>query len=186
MGEKTTVAFRVDEGVKQEWEEAAEGPEYDSLSHLIRLAVQRELADEQTTHAGTQATSEADSELLQSLNRLEREVKEIQDEIGAVGRETAAEEFYDLEQVLLEVLPTVEAPSLSDWKEGPDKDVIDPEDGENPEYDPQGETPETIAARIGAEVQPVSDALNRLHENTSQVERREIAFDNAPRYVRIE
>lgn len=179
MGEKTTVAFRVDEAVKQEWEEAAEGPEYDSLSHLIRLAVQRELTDEQTTHAGTQATSEADSELLQSLNRLEREVKEIQNELGAVGRETRAEELYDLEQVLLEVLPTVEPSSMGDWSP---TEV----DEENPEYDPEGETPETLAARIGAEEQAVSDALNRLHENTSQVERREIPFDNAPRYVRIE
>lgn len=179
MGEKTTVAFRVDEAVKQEWEEAAEGPEYDSLSHLIRLSVQRELTDEPTTHAGTQAGSEADSEVLQSLNRLEREVKEIQEEMGAVGRETRAEELYDLEQVLLEVLPTVERPSLGDL--GPTE-----VDEENPDYDPEGETPETIAARIGSEESAVSDALNRLHENTSQVQRREIAFDNAPRYVRVE
>jgi len=26
--------------VKEEWEDAVDGPEYDSLSHLIRLAVQ--------------------------------------------------------------------------------------------------------------------------------------------------
>lgn len=44
MGEKPTVAFRVDADTKTEWSEAVEqSDEYASLSHLIKKAVNREL-----------------------------------------------------------------------------------------------------------------------------------------------
>lgn len=184
MAEKTTVAFRVDESVKQEWEEAADDPEYDSLSHLIRLAVQREIADTETPPPGAQTATdmEGDGEALQSLNRIERVVEDLQDEIEAVGRESRAEELYDLEQVLLEVLPTVEQTTIQDLKDYSPASI----DEDDPSYDPEGETPETIAARIGADEQVVSNALNQLSDNTSQVRRSEIAFDHQPRYMRVE
>lgn len=177
MAEKTTVAFRVDDAVKEEWENAAERPEYDSLSHLIRLAVQREIADTEAPTA-TQEDSgvDTDGEVLESLSRLERITEEIQEEVEATARESRAEELYDLEQVLLEVLPTTEMGDLT-----PEQVDVD-----DPEYDPEGMTPEDIAARIGADEGDVSDTLNRLHENTGQVERREIPFDSQPRYVRKE
>lgn len=158
MSEKTTVAFRVDESVKQEWEDAAENPEYDSLSHLIRLAVQKEITETETAETDTQADVEANSEILGSLNRLEKSIDEIQDEMEAVGRENHAEEMYELEQVLLEVLPTAS-------KE------IDPITEVEPDRLEAGATtPRDVAGRIGADTSDVADTLERLAENTGQVE----------------
>jgi len=158
MGEKTTVAFRVDESVKQEWEDAADSPEYDSLSHLIRLSVQKEIADTETAHTEAQTKVEVaeDSEVLQSLNRIERVVEDVQDEVEAVGRESRAGELYDLEQVLLEVLPT--AP-----------ESYHPGEGESANIEDANATPHDIAGKIGADTSDVSDALERLEENTAQV-----------------
>lgn len=158
MAEKTTVAFRVDESVKQEWEDAADSPEYDSLSHLIRLSVQKEIADTETAHTEPQpgVTVAEDSEVLQSLNRIERVVEDVQDEVEAVGRESRAGELYDLEQVLLEVLPT--AP-----------ESYHPGERESANIEDANATPHDIAGKIGADTSDVSDALERLEENTAQV-----------------
>ena len=174
MAEKTTVAFRVDESVKEEWEQAAEGPEYDSLSHLIRLAVQREITDTESAETDAQASVEADGEVLESLTRLERTVEDIYDEMGAVGRESQAEELYDLEQVLLEILPVNDV-TVQFLKEQDPTDI-----------DIDTLTPEEAAARIGADKEDVSDALNRLSDNTGQVHRSEIPFDDQTGYWRIE
>jgi len=157
MGEKTTVAFRVDESVKKDWEEAAEDPEYDSLSHLIRLSVQKEITDT-VGHTGPQTAPEetGNGEVLQYLNRIERVTEDVQDEVKALGRESRAEELYDLEQVLLELLP--ETPESYH----PQEDEQSPIEDANP-------TPHDIAGRIGADTSDVSDALERLANNTGQV-----------------
>lgn len=174
MAEKTTVAFRVDESVKSEWEDAAEGAEYDSLSHLIRLSVQKEIADTETAETDAQAgvSLTGDSEVLDSLTRLERTVEDIQDEMKAVSRESRSEELYNLEQVLLEILPTY------------DPDI---QDLQNPtKIDIEAVTSEEAAARIDADEQDVSDALNRLSNNTGQVKELSTAFDDETRYVGLE
>ncbi|MFC7071529.1 hypothetical protein ACFQJ7_16600 [Halovenus rubra] len=174
MAEKTTVAFRIDESVKEEWEDAAEGPEYDSLSHLIRLSVQREITDTGTAPRTAKADTGTveDSEVLDSLTRLERTVEDIQDEMKAVSRESRSEELYNLEQVLLEVLPSHKT---------------NLEDLENPiGSDIESATPEEIAARIDANEQDVSDALNRLSDNTAQVKELGTAFDDQNSYYRAE
>jgi antitoxin component of RelBE/YafQ-DinJ toxin-antitoxin module len=155
MAEKTTVAFRVDETVKSEWEDAAESPEYDSLSHLIRLSVQKEITETETKRPQEDPGSGLNSEALQSLNRVERVVEEIEDEVKAVARESRAEELYDLEQVLLEVLPTAPESYF------PNPGEADPEE--------VGQKPREVAARIGADTSDVSDALESLDDKTGQV-----------------
>lgn len=174
MAEKTTVAFRVDEGVKREWEDAAEGPEYDSLSHLIRLSVQREITETETGEMDAQSgvSSGGDSEVLDSLTRLERTVEDIQDEMKAVSRESRSEELYNLEQVLLEILPSFD-PSIDDLQNPADSNI-------------EAVTSEEIAARIDADEQDVSEALNRLSNNTGQVKALQTAFDDEMRYVGLE
>jgi len=158
MAEKTTVAFRIAEDIKQEWDDAAEGPEYNNLSHLIRLSVQEEITGTETAETDAQAgvNLERDSEVLDSLTRLERTVEDIQDEMKAVSRESRSEELYSLEQVLLELLPTAsEDLSITE---------IEPEAIES-----GATTPRDMAARIGADTSDVADALERLADNTGQV-----------------
>jgi antitoxin component of RelBE/YafQ-DinJ toxin-antitoxin module len=150
MAEKTTVAFRIDESVKSEWEDATERPEYDSLSHLIRLSVQREITDTETAPRTAQADTESDNagEVIQSLNRLEKVTGEIQEEVEAFNRESESEELFDLKQVLLEVLPT--APGT--YAPG----------GEEPNVETVGQKPREVAGRIGADTSDVSDALEDM------------------------
>ena len=157
MAEKTTVAFRIDESVKEEWEDAAEGPEYDSLSHLIRLSVQREITDTETAPRTAQAdTGTAEnSEMLQSLNRLEKVTGEIQEEVEAFSRERESEKLYDLKQVLIEILPI--APGT--YAPGPDE----------PEPGSVGQKPHEVAGRIGADTSDVSDALENLANEVGMV-----------------
>jgi len=157
MAEKTTVAFRVDEDVKQDWESAADGPEYNSLSHLIRLSVQREIAETEVGETDTQASVEAGGEVLESLSRLEKSIEEIQDEMEAVGRENQAEEMYELEQVLLELLPTAS------------KDLEPTTELEPEQFESGATTPRDMAGRIGADTSNVTNALERLADNTGQV-----------------
>lgn len=155
MAEKTTVAFRIDESTKEEWEKAAEDPEYQSLSHLIRLAVQREITEgsaPRTAEADTETTT--DSEVLESLNRLERDIGEIQDEMKAVSRESQSEELFDLKQVLMEVLVTVPEDIV------PDEDILPSS---------LGEKPRTVAGRIGADTSDVIEALEELDDNVGQI-----------------
>lgn len=176
MAEKTTVAFRVDESVKTEWEKAAEEPDYDSLSHLIRLAVQREITDPEPSHNGVQDVVEKDesSEVLQSLNRLERAVTDVQEEVETLGRETRAGDLYDLEQVLLEVLPT-------------SSKELDPSTELKPEELESGAaTPRNLAGRIGADTSDVVDAVERLAENTAQVRSVERRDTDDTYYWRVE
>jgi antitoxin component of RelBE/YafQ-DinJ toxin-antitoxin module len=158
MAEKTTVAFRIDESVKEEWEDAAERPEYDSLSHLIRLSVQREITDTETAPRTAQADTgtAGDSEMLQSLNRLEKVTGEIQEEIEAFNREQESEEMYNLKQVLLEVLPTTPG-------------SYSPGAPDDPEPSDVGEKPRNVAGRIGADTSDVSDALGDLASEIGMV-----------------
>ncbi|MFC7058056.1 hypothetical protein [Halovenus salina] len=157
MAEKTTVAFRIDESVKEEWEDAAEGPEYDSLSHLIRLSVQREITDTETAPRTAQADTgtNENSEMLQSLNRLEKVTGEIQEEVEAFNREHESEEMYNLRQVLLEVLPT--APGT--YSPGPNE----------PEPGSVGQKPREVAGRIGADTSDVSDTLEDMANGLGMV-----------------
>lgn len=159
MAEKTTVAFRIDESRKSEWEIAAEGPEYDSLSHLIRLAVEREIAESGTASRNAPADTEGtvDQEVLESLSQIERVTEEIQEELKAVGREEQAGRYYDLEQVLLEILPSAPSSYVPSSPEDPDPPEV-------------GQTPRDIAGKIGADTSDVEEALDSLDEKVGQVQ----------------
>jgi antitoxin component of RelBE/YafQ-DinJ toxin-antitoxin module len=158
MAEKTTVAFRIDESVKSDWEDAAENPEYNSLSHLIRLAVQREIAETESAPRTAQAdtNTEDNAEVLESLNRLEKVTENIQEEVEAVAREEEAERNYDLEQVLLELLPTTPGDYAPGGRDYPDPQEV-------------GQTPRDIAGRIGADTSDVEDVLENLEGRVGQV-----------------
>lgn len=156
MPEKTTVALRIAESVKNEWEAAAEGPEYDTLSHLIRLAVQREIAGDCKPQAAQEDEgSDSTGEVLQQLSQIERSIAELQETTDIVREDIQAEAASDLEQVLFEVLPTasmdVEA-ALEDY-----------------DIEQNADTPQEVAKRIGADATTVTDVLKRLEANTAAI-----------------
>ncbi|WP_435335173.1 hypothetical protein [Haloarchaeobius sp. TZWWS8] len=156
MGEKTTVAFRIDEAVKKEWEEAAESPEYNSLSHLIRLSVQREIAGSGSSTTPTDEVPGADEEVLHSLTHIENMVEEVKDEIDAIGRETSSVARFDFEQVLLEILPTAPETYSPASKHDPDPPTV-------------GETPRTVAGKINSDTSIVKETLEGLDKKIGSV-----------------
>ncbi|WP_367175576.1 hypothetical protein [Haloarcula rubripromontorii] len=75
-----TIAFRVEENRKKEWQNAVEGTdEYDSVTHLIKKAVSRELSDSYVGDgaSGSNVDEKALSDIMDRLNNIEGEISNI-------------------------------------------------------------------------------------------------------------
>jgi len=140
------INFRIDAERKKRWKEAAdESPEYDDLSHLIRLAVEKELADESNNSGTVDASLDSEStdllrEVSGSTERIEQGVtdvkarlRQVEERIGESGP------TFSLKAAVRESLPEA--------------------DSENPE---DGLTVRQIAARLNADESDVRDALDSL------------------------
>jgi len=88
MGERPTIAFRANsEEQKEKWQTAVdESEEYDSLSHLIRKAVERELATGTDRPCGTAMGDDSErlGEIQTTLQQLGNEMKELKDGLRAL------------------------------------------------------------------------------------------------------
>jgi hypothetical protein len=84
MANKPTIAFRVSEGQKSEWEQFAENnDEYDSLSHLIRVAVSHEMSDQYGPNDGSSTveggSNEQIGELVTAVNKMQGRLEDVED-----------------------------------------------------------------------------------------------------------
>lgn len=113
---KKTVTARVAEDVYTEWSDyLEESPKADSMSHLIRLAVNEYVEDddgqvEGQAQSGLQARTETtdaapSGEVLETLNRIERTVEDIQDGVAVLSRDKTEEQF-NIVAVLTEIVPS--------------------------------------------------------------------------------
>lgn len=172
---QTTVALRVPESKKEEWEQiVSESPEYDSVSHLIRLAVQKEITGESDRRESATNDDTGDtSEVLSELQRLQGGFERIEREIDALKREQ--EPQYDLDKILLEVLP-----------EQPDGTRDDAMSDSGPEPGDVGMPPQEVADRIGGDLDEISGALGRLVKNLKSVQSVTDRETNVPYYWVIE
>lgn len=103
-----TIAFRVPGDTKESWEQAVEGSvEYDSLTHLIRLSVERELAGSSGQVSGGTIGDERLGEIADTLSRVDVRVAEVADDVeqvrershsvgGGIGQDTLTEVFAAL------------------------------------------------------------------------------------------
>lgn len=88
MGNKPTIAFRVSEGQKSQWENYAEdNDEYDSLSHLIRVAVAHEMSDQYGPNGGSSnvestGSSEQIGELVTAVNKMQGRLDGVEDALA--------------------------------------------------------------------------------------------------------
>lgn len=94
MGERPTIAFRVNESRRDEWQAAvADSAVYDSMSHLVRLAVQRELHGGRTASAGGGDDGGGgggglDQESKRALRNMADEITDISRVVGEIERDT--------------------------------------------------------------------------------------------------
>jgi hypothetical protein len=81
MTETKTVAFRISEEKHGDWSDYAENsPEYDSLSHLIRRAVAREIANDGRPSAQTGSTEQV-GELIDTVEKLQGRLSGVEDAV---------------------------------------------------------------------------------------------------------
>ena len=156
-----TVAVRVDESLKDEWKDtAANSTDYNNLSHLIRTAVQKEIggeyvkADRPTGQSGEPSSN---PEMKQAVEQLQGQIDEMQGQIDEMQSETKAEANYDIEQVLLELLPdTPDTGAGVAGNTGPAK---------------IGASPGDLADRIGADRDKVAGVVDRLSDRHGYIQK---------------
>lgn len=151
----TTVAVKISEDQKAKWESyIEENPEVESMSHLLRLAVNKELADSQATQQiQVETETEASTELLEGLQRIEDRLNGVEGRLGAIERESEAEgPSYDLQKVVFELLPSsAEAPN----------------DAQPHEW---AVTTDDLAKKVGTNTEDIQNTLDRLIDTVSQVQ----------------
>lgn len=109
MSERVTI--RVDEGDKEKWQRAAaESREYESMTHLIELAVHRELNGKHSSTSGGESDGArvqgydpdvTNGEILQRIKDVQRQIEDVDQTVSAVENEVTAtpvpdaREFFD-------------------------------------------------------------------------------------------
>lgn len=122
------ISLRIDDDKKQDWKEAIkQNDEYDSLTHLIELAVHHELQDNWVLLSQVNAFAEGiefdTTELTTSIDDIFNEVRSLSDQmdqIEAVSEVMQREELRDVALEANNVLPVVADPvNLDDRPENP-------------------------------------------------------------------
>jgi hypothetical protein len=154
-----TVALRVASSVKERWEqEAEESPEYDSLSHLIRLSVQKEIEGKHAeigTGADAGTDTETSQEVLSAINTLRGEMEDIRTQLGDVTREVEAMgRESPARNVVFDALPRASETNPQEPAEA-------------------GLTPMEISEQVDREVPAVARACRELSEAVTVVKRAE-------------
>lgn len=111
MGETKTVAFRVGEDQKDNWDQAvSDSEEYDSLSHLIRRAVERELAGGFDPTGGSTESDPRLDTLTEAVERIDTNLKGVSDAVSRLEERTYEESGITDEtlETVYSVLPTGE------------------------------------------------------------------------------
>lgn len=150
------INIRVDEDRKERWKEAAEeAPEYDGLTHLIRLAVEKELTEDEspdtTTSPATVETASNDMlrEVKGNTERIEDGITDVKARLSQIESRVGGQAEFSLRAAIRETLPV-------------------PESGPNAKPAEDGLTEKEIAARLNADRDDVTEALDAL-ENEGEV-----------------
>lgn len=162
--ERKQVTVWVDEPKKEEWEEAADSPEYASMSDLIRTAVRKEIG-EGVDLGLPESPGASDGEVLAEIRKIATTLSDMETRLRAVEMESAAGAGgFDVQRAVYSVLPTqpTDATTPADrWDESADGEPADPVEW--------AETPDEIAGKLGADVRDVENALDALSSNDDNV-----------------
>ena len=168
MGDKTVKTVKVSEDAASDWEDyVEENPEVDSVSHLIRLAVQKEISGEYDLEQRVEVSQSNDNdaangEVLTRLRKLQTGISDIEERMQALEDTENAESRYDFQKVVFELLPTPPE------DKGPGEKVGEWTYYQVEEY---ATTAEDLATRIKADTEDVRSELDTLYEQTGQVGR---------------
>lgn len=171
MSERTQINLVVDADRKSHWEEYANEQER-SLSALIRLAVEKEVRSDARS-ANDNPSDEQLTELQSAVENIGTKVDGLHSRIADLEQQVTREspEVRELASEVFDVLPTEEEVIRATHEP-----VIDPGDADD-ENLPQTGQPAHLAAYLGVEELRVHEALQKLQDDTAQVESRTIDGD---------
>lgn len=173
VNSKTTKTVKVPESKADEWDEyIAENAHVDSVSHLIRLSVQRELNGNYNRSQTVSDNSDdtRSGELLTALKQIQTSMDDLEERMSAIERVDEAEANYDLKKAIYEILP---ADTELNSPIGTVDEIPKPESP-----DELGVmTPQEVAQKLGADVTEVEKTLKELVETTGQVQRSDSNHD---------
>lgn len=148
---RTQINIKVSPDQKREWEDAAENhPEVESLSHLIRLSVTREIKDaaqdqqQASQDAGGDVAASVAADVDESLMRIERKIKAVSEGVDDIKAEfTEPDDYFEIVGAINRVLPSKD----------PDESVT---------ADDTRFTSDDLMLKTGASRETVQDALLEL------------------------
>lgn len=151
MSNKVTKTVKVPESTAGDWDEYIEqNAHVDSVSHLIRLSVQRELngryREPQKTSEGSNETQSG--EVLTALRQIQTGITDLEERMSAIERVDRADAGYDLQKAVYSFLP---------------------EKRNESQVDQWGMTVDEISQKLGAEEYKIQEALENLVDTTGQV-----------------
>jgi hypothetical protein len=167
MADLTTKTVKVPSSKAEEWNTyVEENPEVDSISHLIRLSVEREMQGryDQPQTVPDDTDDAVSGEVLTTLRQIQTGLSDLEDRMSAIESVGQAEASYDLKKAVYQVLPS------DDELQSPIATVSEIPEPENPD-DLGVMTARDVAQAIGADVAEVEDTLDELAETTGQVQR---------------
>lgn len=151
MPDSVTKTVKVPALKAEEWDKYLEdNPEVDSISHLIRLSVEKEISgshDDTKIPSGDSETRN-DGEILTALRQLQTTVDDVEGRLSALEGIKTTEADYDLRKAVYSFLPKKK---------------------KNTEYPAWATTTEEIARKLGAQEDDVQNALEDLEHRTGEV-----------------
>jgi len=130
-----TIAFRVPSEKKREWKDAAKSSEeYNSLTHLIRLSVERELSDaSRGAQTGTQSATSTQEmgKMLNKMDTLDARIRTAQEDISRILKRSHAIGGIPDNETVEEVFATLEVGDVGDRLRT--DDIVEKVDADTPE-----------------------------------------------------
>lgn len=165
---------------KQRWGEYAdESPEVDSLSHLVRLAVEKEIDGQNGSreNGADEEVSEQLGEVINQNRQLESRLQAMEARLGSIEQAVQEEpEVAKLANEVFGILPTGDEMERYDDP----KEKVPPMDVDGIAY--SGLT-EDIAELLDASELQVRKAIDKLQTDTARVRETE-SHDGEPRYFK--
>jgi len=183
-----TKTVKVPESIAEDWDDYIdENAHVDSISHLIRLSVQRERNgryNQPQTRSDDASDDASSGEVLTTLRQIQTGIDDLEERMSALERVEEAEANYDLKKATFSTLPEPPEGEVVEVPEpGASKDSIEQHIAQK--YPPDfAVTSDEIARQLGAETADVEEALSHLRDTTGQVRRVSGGSENRTYYWR--
>lgn len=163
--EDVQINFLASSAQKDRWQEYADEAGFRSLSEFFRVVAERELnQNESNEPTGDVGAGDQTPEVMESLNRIESHLHDLDNRIATVEREVREDpEIKKLANEVFGILPTREEIIELEVKEV-SSDVLPPDVSPS-----NAGTVEAIAASLEEEEYRVASALDKLRQETHQV-----------------